>query len=907
MKKFYFYLILIFISFLTFSETYDNYTLCDITVSSKEDIELLYKMRLDIVGRRGDVYRVILKEEEYCILENYGLKIDVLYEEMAKERVEMATPGYCNNTPYPCYYIASKFNLVDPPSGSLMEHLLDLYNSYPDIVRLYDIGDSQDGAYDIIAVKVTDNPDIEENEPEMRLYANIHGDEPSGMMVLCDVLNWILSNYSSDPSAQKLVNDGEMWFIPMGNPYGLMNRTRYNSRGVDLNRNFWGPEGCDDCYPDTTPCTPWTERETQAIRDLTEVMGKIFVTSLSFHSGETCFNAVYNYTSTPTADEPIFFESRSGGPLGEADPSPYGLAQAYMDGCTTSNFWYTNGADWYITYGDTNDWSYNVWSDLDTTLEVTSTKWPDSSLIPTYTAEHRQAVINYLLKTFQGVSGVMKDCQSGLPLNGMVIATCTSSSSAYVSVPHQYKEVFTDPDVGDFHRVLEPGTYSIECYSDGYAPTKIDNVVVNQNETTVIDCNMCKTRLVYSSSLVNDFCNGVEGDGIIDPGEKITLQVSLLNIGYESATNVRALLSTNLPGITILDNFSYFPDAPSGETVSTLAPHFQFLVLESLSCGSEIPLNLLITTDQGEFQSSFSLFVGSQTVPNPTTIWSESFDSMIFPPSNWAIVDVSGTTGNWARATNTVHPSGGGTHSGLGLAYFNSYSATSGHSTRFYTKNGTLIPSSANSASLKFWMYHDNGDQSFNDKIQVQISTNGTTWSNIGSPISRYESTSFWKEHSIDLTPYIGQTIYVGFLGISARGNDCHIDDVSLTYTLAPSCSTTVCENEIPPEIAKGSDFYWVSDQSSQVMFWSEDLTSAGYRVYRGTRDNLPMLLNNDIDFCKHYEGTETSFDVTLDPASSLPDRCFYYIITGFSASGEGSAGYATERERILNSSGSCQ
>ena len=484
-------------------DTYDNHSLCAVTVSEKDDLELLYKIRADIVGRKGDVYKALLTEDQLCQIREKNIKVEVLYDEMAAERASKATPGYCSNTAWPCYYIASTFNTTNPPSGSLMRHMLDLYNAHPSIVRLYDIGNSEDGTYDIIAMKITDNPDVEEAEPEIRIYGDIHGDEVSGMMVACDVLDWILSNYATDADAQKLVNDGELWFIPQGNPWGLMNQTRYNSNNVDLNRNFWGPDGSSDGSGD------FSEAETQAIRDLTEVMGKRFVTSLSFHAGEVCFNSVYNYTSTPTTDEPIFFESRSGGPDGYADPSPYGLAQAYYDGCTTSGFWYTNGADWYITNGDTNDWSYYQWSDLDTTLEVTVDKWPDSSQIPAYTAEHRVATLNYMLKTFQGVSGLMTDQSSGAPLDGTVTATCTATSSPYVTVPHIYKDVLTDPDVGDFHRVLEPGTYTIECKAAGYPTTTVTGVVVNADQTTTVNCPMCSTSLVYLSSTVNDLCKYV--------------------------------------------------------------------------------------------------------------------------------------------------------------------------------------------------------------------------------------------------------------------------------------------------------------------------------------------------------------------------------------------------------------
>ncbi len=255
-----------FFCFPAFPDTFDTHTLCAVTVAEKGDLEFLYKIRADIVGRKGDVYKALLTDGQICLLREHDVKVEVLYDEMAAERALFATPRFCSNTAWPCYYTASTFNTANPPSGSLMRHMLDLYNAHPSIVRLYDIGNSEDGAYDIIAMKITDNPDIEEAEPEIRIYGDIHGDEVSGMMVACDVLDWILANYATDADAQKLVNDGELWFIPQGNPWGLMNQTRYNSNDVDLNRNFWGPDGSSDGSGD------FSEAETQAIRDLTEVM-----------------------------------------------------------------------------------------------------------------------------------------------------------------------------------------------------------------------------------------------------------------------------------------------------------------------------------------------------------------------------------------------------------------------------------------------------------------------------------------------------------------------------------------------------------------------------------------------------------------------------------------------------------
>ena len=484
MRRHLLFILLGLLSFSAFvqSDTYDERTLVRISLPLISDREFVQASKIDVVDAGSGWAKALLRPQEFRLLKERGLKVEILKEEMKRDReLWKAADAAAAAKLSPAYYTPSKFNLVDPPAGSLMAHLLALHNAYPDITRLYDIGDSASGLYDIIALELSANPDVEENEPKIRIYGNIHGDEKSALMVPCDVLDWILANYPTNQSAVTLVDNAEIWFIPMGNPDGNANNSRYNIHGIDLNRNFWGPAG-------NSEGDPFSEPETQAIRDLTEVMGKRFNASISFHAGATCFNAVYNYISTPTSDEPIFFSSRSGGPQGEATPSQSGLAQAYQLGCTTPGFWFTNGADWYITYGDTNDWSYGMWSDLDTTLELTLIKTPPVSSIPIFCAQHRQATINYMLAALQGISGRMTDGSTGAPLEGTV--TVTATASQYINVPHTYQQIFTDPDVGDFHRVLQPATYTVQCSAPGYPDLVSEDIVVTAGNTSVVDCPM---------------------------------------------------------------------------------------------------------------------------------------------------------------------------------------------------------------------------------------------------------------------------------------------------------------------------------------------------------------------------------------------------------------------------------
>jgi hypothetical protein len=340
----------------------------------------------------------------------------------------------------------------------------------------------------------------------------------------------------------------------------------------------------------------------------------------------------------------------------------------------------------------------------------------------------------------------------------------------------------------------------------------------------------CSAELVYQGRTFTDSCSGTgsgNNDGYIDPGEDVSLNITLFNSGSLTGTGITGTITTTTTGVTITDGSSAFPAISSGGTgVST--DGFGISVGTGLSCGTTLNFTLHTTSNENPTgtDSYFTLTVGNVVTGSQTALYSESFDGTTFPPSGWNQVDVNGTSGNWARSTATVHPSGGGTHTGAGLAYFNSYTASSGQSTRLYRSSSTLIPSGSASAAVKFWMYHDTGYPSYtNEGVNIQISTNGSTWTTIGTLIPRYDGTTGWKEHSVDISSYIGQSVYLGILGVSQYGNDCHIDDVSLTYTTQPSCTihacTPGCTTPSKPVISSITDVNGCSQNGITITFTS--------------------------------------------------------------------------------------
>ena len=52
------------------------------------------------------------------------------------------------------------------------------------------------------------------------------------------------------------------------------------------------------------------------------------------------------------------------------------------------------------------------------------------------------------------------------------------------------KEILTDPDLGDYHRMLLPRTYTLTFAADGYDPVEIAGVVVPADDAVIVDVEM---------------------------------------------------------------------------------------------------------------------------------------------------------------------------------------------------------------------------------------------------------------------------------------------------------------------------------------------------------------------------------------------------------------------------------
>ncbi|HTP11559.1 MAG TPA: carboxypeptidase regulatory-like domain-containing protein, partial [Anaerolineae bacterium] len=342
------------------------------------------------------------------------------------------------------------------------------------------------------------------------------------------------------------------------------------------------------------------------------------------------------------------------------------------------------------------------------------------------------------------LAGTVSDAVSGLPIAGAAVQAA-KPPALYLA---------TSGADGSYQVYVVSGTYTVTASAFAYQPITLTDVTVVKNLTTTQNIALQPAPAHVVSGTVTD----------ATAGWPLYAQISLAGGQTRVWTNpATGYYSATIPENVVVDY-----------TVLAWSPGYGIIT------GTIGPL----TSDRTQnFTLNADLL--SCSAPGYQRIGlSESFDSVSAPglPVGWAttVVTSSSTLANWLSATATVHPSGVAPHSPPNLVYLNSYSAGSGGANRLYRTTG-LNMTTAPTTTLSFWMYHETGYTTNADRVQVQVSIDGgTTWMNVGAPVNRYDGSTGWKQHSIDLSAYATQTdLRLGLLGISAFGNDVHLDDLT--------------------------------------------------------------------------------------------------------------------------------
>ncbi len=292
----------------------------------------------------------VFSSEEIAIAKRLGYKVDVLVEDMTAHVLQRnkSAAKVSTKNPTPCatntidYQTPSNFNFGSMGGyltyTEVLQELDDMRAAYPNLITAKSTISSfmTENGNSLHWVKISDNPETDEPETEV-LYTSLHhAREPASMQQLIFYMWYLLENYSTNTEVKSIVDNSELYFIPVVNPDGyIYNETtnpngggfwRKNRRnngngtfGVDNNRNYshhidgnasnnsWGGAGSSSNTGSEIYRGPsaFSEPENQAMKWFVEQHE--FVIAVNNHTFGELIYFPFGYADVPTADENTYY------------------------------------------------------------------------------------------------------------------------------------------------------------------------------------------------------------------------------------------------------------------------------------------------------------------------------------------------------------------------------------------------------------------------------------------------------------------------------------------------------------------------------------------------------------------------------------------------------------------------
>lgn len=368
---------------------------------------------------------------------------------------------------------------------------------YPNILHREIIGYTLVDNEPIWAVKISDNPAQHEPEARIMIHAAIHGNESNGVGAIMFMLNRLLTRYGQQAYYTNMVNNLEMWFIPVinidgykivfagGSNWSLWRKTKrdndgngqytYPMDGVDPNRN-WDYRWAE--YPENDPSSlrykgpyPWSEPELVAVRDLVLREQPVFLMDL--HSPDVPSIGNKNWW--------VWYDPDTG-QYGPDDDIFQPISITLGNRCETENNGvYVNGSGpAYNELPKEQCWVYKNTGICSFLMEISLQYWWTGATVDTIAARTGRGLF-YLMERAQsgpGLKGTVTSAGSGAPL----VASVTVSQ---VHDPNIGPRV-TEPYNGMYWRLLLSGNYTVSVRAGGHV-TQTQSVYVGSSGWTTLN------------------------------------------------------------------------------------------------------------------------------------------------------------------------------------------------------------------------------------------------------------------------------------------------------------------------------------------------------------------------------------------------------------------------------------
>jgi hypothetical protein len=227
------------------------------------------------------------------------------------------------------------------------------------------------------------------------------------------------------------------------NPDGSDMRQRGNANGVDLNRNFpnWN-SGAQNTSANA-------QQENKAV--MAWQATRQFALSANFHGGSVCVNYPWDATLDRHPMDKFIQELSL----------VYAELNSEMRNSSEFQGGITNGADWYVVKGGMQDWSVFYHNDMQVTIELSQSKWPQYSEIPSYWKNNRDSMYAYMKQVHRG-AGFMFPGRS------------TTGTVAIKQISPMTKDLGSYSfSRSEFYKVLPEGEYEYTVTEKNGSPKKI--------------------------------------------------------------------------------------------------------------------------------------------------------------------------------------------------------------------------------------------------------------------------------------------------------------------------------------------------------------------------------------------------------------------------------------------------
>ncbi len=750
--------------------------------------------------RPGDFLDLVVNHEELTALQEIGYDPFITQtEEGLKTNLQPQTrsiPGYRNY-------------------GQILEYLEDINEEYPEITRLYNIGNSwgkiytdegndyyEDYNFDIWALKLTTFPDSLKNKPAVFYMGAHHAREPLSAEVPLVVLDYLLSEYDDENDlVMELIDETEIWFAPLVNPDGHKvvldsldvwwrknirdnnNNGEFDSNkeygsgvdGVDLNRNYafeWQFDPRIERATYTGP-NPGSEPEVQAMKEL---MANVhFVAGITYHTYGEMVLFPYGYAHGCRAPDHLALEDLAK-EMAYSTPR-YGRPGYYLP---------QQSIHLYPARGVTDDYAYGEYGIFCFTVELATEFIPSIKEIRQVSQDNIEAAMILLERIHKSsLTGIITDGVTGEPLEAEIFVIGIDDTGSF---RHPYK---SRKQFGRYYRILLPGEYKVVFSSSGYADSDTFMVKITEDKQTELDVSLYPQKADLVSGKVTDFFSN-------EPIEKAVIELTNHETDY---------VLTDKEGVFTLENIYYgnYELRVSASDYGTL--YYSLEVQEQ---------NVYLL-----FELYPSFFV-------------DSFDNL----DSWE------TTGEWGLSSM--------------YSYMGDYSLADSPKGKYVApliSSAKLLYkidlSTAYNASLTFMAKNDLEEN--HDFCYVQIlsqSQDKSEWINLVTITGEAD----WSMYDISLAEYTGQKVYVRFLFKSAKTdnekNGIYIDDFRI-YVSSPELSGDQSTKELIP-LSLQQNYPNPFNVETTISFSLDKQLQVNLYVYNIIGQKIRTLINSDLPAGNH-------------------------------------------------------